>query len=39
LTQQTRIQALNFDALRGRVIDVELGTVNPGFAGAVKNMK
>lgn len=39
LTQQTRIQALNFDALRGRVIDVELGTVNPGFAGAVKKMK
>lgn len=36
---KTRIQALNFDALRGRVIDVELGTVNPGFAGAVKNMK
>ena len=39
LTQQTRIQALNFDALKGRVIDVELGTVNPGFAGAVKKMK
>lgn len=39
LTQQTRIQALNFDALRGRVINVELGTVNPGFAGAVKKMK
>lgn len=36
---KTRIQALNFDVLRGRVIDVELGTVNPGFAGAVKNMK
>lgn len=36
---KTRIMALNFDALRGRVVDVELGTVNPGFAGAVKNMK
>lgn len=36
---KTRIQALTFDVLRGRVIDVELGTVNPGFAGAVKNMK
>lgn len=39
LRQQTRIQALTFDALRGRVSEVELGTVNPGFPGAVKNMK
>lgn len=39
LNQQTRIVALNFDVLRGRVQDVELGTINPGFAGAVKNMK
>lgn len=39
VSQQTRIVALSFDALRGRVSDVELGTINPGFAGAVKNMK
>lgn len=39
LRQQTRIQALEFDALRGRVSEVEFGTVNPGFPGAVKNMK
>ena len=39
VNQKTRIMALNFDALRGRVIDVELGTINPGFAGAVRNMK
>lgn len=37
--QKTRIFALNFDALQGRVIDVQFGTVNPGFAGAVKNMR
>lgn len=36
---KTRIFALTFDALRGRVRDVQFGTVNPGFAGAVKNMK
>lgn len=36
---KTRVMALNFDALRGAVTDVELGTINPGFAGAVKNMK
>lgn len=36
--QKTRIFALNFDALQGRVIDVQFGSVNPGFAGAVKNM-
>ena len=35
----TRIYSLTFDALKGRVIDVEFGTVNPGFAGAVRNMK
>lgn len=35
----TRIYSLTFDALQGRVLDVEFGTVNPGFAGAVKNMK
>lgn len=39
MDQKTRIVALSFDALRGRVQDVELGTINPGFAGAVKNMK
>ena len=39
LSQKTRIVALTFDALKGRVQDVELGTINPGFAGAVKNMK
>lgn len=37
--QKTRIFALTFDALQGRVIDAQFGTVNPGFAGAVKNMK
>lgn len=36
---KTRIYSLTFDALQGRVLDVEFGTVNPGFAGAVKNMK
>ena len=36
---KTRIFALTFDALQGRVLDVQFGTVNPGFAGAVKNMK
>lgn len=36
---KTRIFALTFDALQGRVLDVEFGTINPGFAGAVKNMK
>lgn len=35
----TRIFAMTFDALQGRVVDVEFGTVNPGFAGVVKNMK
>lgn len=39
LNQKTRVFALTFDALRGRVVDVELGRVNPGFPGAVKNMK
>lgn len=39
ISQKTRIFALNFDALRCRVESVEFGTVNPGFAGAVKNMK
>ena len=39
MSQKTRIFALNFDALRGRVKDAEFGTVNPGFAGAVRNMK
>ena len=35
----TRIYAMTFDALQGRVLDVEFGTINPGFAGAVKRMK
>lgn len=35
----TRICALAFDPLREKVKTVELGTVNPGFAGAVKNIK
>lgn len=39
LDTTTRIMALEFDALRGRVKNVELGTINPGFAGAVKNLK
>lgn len=39
VNQKTRIFALDFDALRGRVKNVEFGTVNPGFAGAVRNMK
>ena len=36
---KTRIYSMTFDALQGRVVDVEFGTVNPGFAGAVRNMK
>ena len=36
---KTRISALTMDALRGRVISAEFGTINPGFAGAVKNIK
>lgn len=36
---KTRIYSLTYDALQGRVIDVEIGTCNPGFAGAVRNMK
>lgn len=39
MSLKTRVQALTFDALRGRVQDVEFGTINPGFAGAVKKMK
>lgn len=39
LDTKTRIQALTFDALQGRVIDVQLGNINPGFAGAVQRMK
>ena len=39
LSQKTRVFALDFDAIKGIVERVELGTVNPGFAGAVKNMK
>lgn len=34
-----RVMALTFNALSGMVEDVELGTVNPGFPGAVKNTK
>lgn len=36
---KTRVMALTFDALRGAVDNVELGNINPGFAGAVKNTK
>lgn len=36
---KTRIHALTFDALRERVIDAQLGAINPGFAGAVRNMR
>ena len=39
INQQTRIFALNFDPLRDITRDVEFGTVNTGFAGAVKDMK
>jgi phage-related protein len=35
---RTRICSLTFDALRDRVQDVSFGTVNPGFAGAVRNV-
>lgn len=35
---KTRICALTFDALRDRVQDVSFGTVNPGFAGAIRNV-
>lgn len=36
---KTRIHALTFDALRVRAIDAQLGAINPGFAGAVRNMR
>ena len=36
---KTRIHALTFDALRVRCIDVQLGAINPGFAGAVRAMR
>lgn len=39
ISQKTRIFSLTFDALRGRVTDVQFGTISPSFAGAVKNMK
>lgn len=39
IDQKTRIFTLNFDPLLGKVIGVQFGTVNPGFAGAVKNLK
>lgn len=39
ISQKTRIFSLTFDALRGRVTDVQFGTINPGFYGAVKNTK
>ena len=39
ISAKRRVMALSFDARRGRVTDVELGTIDPGFAGAVKNMK
>ena len=39
IDKKTRVVALNFDALRGRVENVELGTINPGFPWAVKKMK
>lgn len=35
---KTRIYSLSFDALRGKVISAQFGTINPGFAGAIKNM-
>ena len=35
---KTRICALTVDALRGRVKAVSFGTVNPGFAGAIRNI-
>lgn len=38
INQQTRIFALNHDALRDTTISAEFGKINPGFAGAVKNM-
>ena len=39
LDASIRVMALTFDALRERVQDVQLGAANPGFPGAVKNMK
>jgi hypothetical protein len=39
IDQKTRILALDYDALHGIATGIELGSINPGFAGAVKNMK
>lgn len=33
-----RVMALTFDALRGRVQDVDLGIINPGFPGSVASL-
>lgn len=35
---KTRIVALTFNAIKNRVKDVSFGRVNPGFAGAVRNI-
>lgn len=34
-----RVVGITFDALRRRTVEVELGTLNQGFAGAVRNTK
>jgi phage minor structural protein, N-terminal region len=39
INTKTRVFALTFDALRGKNRDVTFGTVNPGFPGAVKNVR
>lgn len=39
LKTKTRILALSFDARRDRTIDVQLGAINSGFAGAVRGLR
>jgi phage-related protein len=39
MTTKVRAVGVTFDALRKRVVGVELGKLNPGFAGAVRRTK
>lgn len=39
LTTKIRIVGVTFDALQKRVVGVEIGKLNPGFAGAVRRTK
>lgn len=39
INKKTRVTALTFDPIAEQVTSAELGNVNPGFPGAVKNMR